>query len=165
MPNTLSGTLVVCLEQALAAPLASCRLADSGARGIKVERPDGGDSARGYDSLVHGDSTYFVWANRGKESVALDLKAPGDMEILLRIIDQADVFTQNFAPGAVDRLGLGSATLLARNPRLITCDISGYGPRSTPRGQGLRPADPGRERCRLGHRNSGRPGANRSVGL
>ncbi|GAA3072798.1 CaiB/BaiF CoA-transferase family protein [Pseudonocardia yunnanensis] len=127
MPNTLSETLVVCLEQALAAPLASCRLADSGARVIKVERPDGGDFARGYDSLVHGDSTYFVWANRGKESVALDLKAPGDLEILLRIIDQADVFIQNLAPGAVDRLGLSSATLRARNPHLITCDISGYG--------------------------------------
>jgi itaconate CoA-transferase len=128
MPNTLSGTLVVCLEHALAAPLASCRLADSGARVIKVEQPGVGDFARGYDRLVHGDSTYFVWANRGKESVALDLKVAGDLEILLRIIDRADVFIQNLTPGAAERLGLGSAELRERNSCLITCDISGYGP-------------------------------------
>ncbi|NGM18681.1 CoA transferase [Roseomonas stagni] len=122
----LSGLLVVAVEQAVAAPWCSCRLADAGARVIKIERREG-DFARGYDRHVQGQSTYFVWLNRGKESLALDLKAPGDRDLLARIVARADVFIQNLAPGALGRLGLDSATLRARHPRLITCDISGYG--------------------------------------
>lgn len=122
----LQGLLVVALEQALAAPVASCRLADAGARVIKLERP-GGDFARHYDAVVHGESTYFTWANRGKESLVVDLKEPEDAALLARILAQADVFIQNLAPGAAERLGFGSNALRARHPRLITCDISGYG--------------------------------------
>ncbi|MGG5822468.1 CaiB/BaiF CoA transferase family protein [Falsiroseomonas sp. HW251] len=124
--SDLSGVLVVAVEQAVAAPYCSCRLADAGARVIKVERREG-DFARGYDRHVKGLSTYFVWLNRGKESIALDLKNPDDLEVLQRIAARADVFIQNLAPGALCRLGLDSATLRARHPRLITCDISGYG--------------------------------------
>ncbi len=124
----LAGLLVVALEQAVAAPYCSSRLADAGARVIKVERPEG-DFARGYDSAVHGESSYFVWINRGKESIALDLKREADLQLLQRIIARADVFIQNLAPGAAQRLGLGSAALRALHPRLITCDISGYGDR------------------------------------
>ena len=126
----LTGLLVVALEQAVAAPYCSSRLADAGARVIKIERPEG-DFARGYDRHVHGESTYFVWINRGKESVALDLKQPQDLAVLERMIVGADVFLQNLAPGAAARLGLGSATLRERHPRLITCDISGYGEHGT----------------------------------
>ena len=122
----LGGVLVVAVEQAVAAPYCSCRLADAGARVIKVERGEG-DFARGYDRHVKGQSTYFVWLNRGKESIALDLKDAADRDVLRRIIAHADVFLQNLAPGALGRLGLDSATLRARHPRLITCDISGYG--------------------------------------
>ena len=122
----LSGILVVSVEQAVAAPLCSCRLADAGARVIKVERPEG-DFARNYDQAVHGQASYFVWLNRGKESVVLDLKAADDLALLRRILARADVFIQNLAPGAADRLGLGSDALRKRHPRLITCDISGYG--------------------------------------
>lgn len=122
----LEGILVVSIEQAVAAPMATCRLADAGARVIKVERPSG-DFARGYDSVVHGEASYFVWLNRGKESLVLDLKAAGDMALLERILAQADVFVQNLAPGATTRMGIGSDTLRERFPRLITCDISGYG--------------------------------------
>lgn len=122
----LQGVLVVALEQAVAAPYCSSRLADAGARVIKVERPEG-DFARGYDRAVHGESSYWVWTNRGKESIALDLKAPDDLALLQRMLNRADVFIQNLAPGATARLGIGSATLRARHPRLITCDISGYG--------------------------------------
>ena len=122
----LAGVLVVALEQAVAAPYCSSRLADAGARVIKVERPEG-DFARGYDKAAHGESSYFVWINRGKESIALNLKAREDMAVLQRLLAQADVFIQNLAPGAADRLGIGSATLRAQHPRLITCDISGYG--------------------------------------
>lgn len=122
----LSGILVIALEQAAAAPLATCRLADAGARVIKIERP-GGDFARGYDAVVNGESSYFVWLNRGKESVVLDLKQPDDLVLLKRMVARADVFVQNLAPGATERLGIGSAELRARYPRLITCDISGYG--------------------------------------
>ncbi len=122
----LEGLLVVSLEQAVAAPYASCKLADAGARVVKVERPEG-DFARGYDSLVEGQSAYFVWLNRGKESVALDLKSEPDRALLRAIVAEADVFIQNFAPGAVDRLGLGAAELCAHHPRLIYCSISGYG--------------------------------------
>jgi crotonobetainyl-CoA:carnitine CoA-transferase CaiB-like acyl-CoA transferase len=122
----LEGVLVVSLEQAVAAPYASAKLADAGARVIKVERPEG-DFARGYDHLVHGESAYFVWLNRGKESLCLDLKSPGDLALMQAILSRADVFIQNLAPGAAIRLGLGAAELMARNPRLIVCSISGYG--------------------------------------
>ena len=122
----LDGITVVALEQAVAAPYASGRLADAGARVIKIER-DEGDFARGYDSLVNGESAYFVWLNRGKESVRLDVKNPDDHAILDRMIAKADVFIQNLAPGAAARLGFGADALLARFPRLIHCSISGYG--------------------------------------
>jgi crotonobetainyl-CoA:carnitine CoA-transferase CaiB-like acyl-CoA transferase len=122
----LEGLLVVSLEQAVAAPYASCKLADAGARVVKVERPEG-DFARGYDSLVEGQSAYFVWLNRGKESVALDLKTEADRAVLRAMLAEADVFIQNLAPGAVDRLGLGAAELCALHPRLVYCSISGYG--------------------------------------
>jgi crotonobetainyl-CoA:carnitine CoA-transferase CaiB-like acyl-CoA transferase len=122
----LSGVLVVALEQAVAAPYCSSRLADAGARVIKIERPEG-DFARGYDRAVHGESSYFVWINRGKESITLDLRDPHDHAQLCALIAAADVFIQNLAPGATDRLGLGSSTLRERHARLITCDISGYG--------------------------------------
>ncbi|MEU5891168.1 CaiB/BaiF CoA-transferase family protein [Streptomyces sp. NPDC047461] len=123
----LSGITVVSLEQAVAAPYATRQLADLGARVIKVERPGGGDFARRYDTTVHGHSSYFVWLNRSKESLTLDLKDPRGLEILHRLLDDADVFVQNLAPGAVDRLGLGTDTLTERWPRLIPCTISGYG--------------------------------------
>jgi crotonobetainyl-CoA:carnitine CoA-transferase CaiB-like acyl-CoA transferase len=122
----LEGVLVVSLEQAVAAPYASAKLADAGARVIKVERPEG-DFARGYDHLVHGESAYFVWLNRGKESLCLDLKSPADLALMQAMLAEADVFIQNLAPGAAVRLGLGAAELMARNPRLIVCSISGYG--------------------------------------
>jgi len=122
----LEGILVVSLEQAVAAPYASGRLADAGARVIKIERSEG-DFARRYDSMVKGESAYFVWLNRGKESVCLNLKDAGDLAVVNNILAQADVFIQNLAPGAADRLGLGAADLCARFPRLISCSISGYG--------------------------------------
>ncbi len=120
------GIVVVALEQAVAAPYCSSRLADAGARVIKIERPEG-DFARGYDTTVHGESSYFVWINRGKESVALDLRQDQDKAVLRELIAQADVFIQNLAPGAAARLGFGSEALRAAYPRLVTCDISGYG--------------------------------------
>lgn len=122
----LDGILVVALEQAVAAPWCTSRLGDAGARVIKVERPEG-DFARGYDHAVHGESSYFVWINRGKESIALDLKRPAELELLQRMLVRADVLIQNLAPGATARLGIGSDALRQRHPRLITCDISGYG--------------------------------------
>ena len=122
----LQGLLVVALEQAVAAPYCSSRLADAGARVIKIERREG-DFARGYDRTVHGESSYWVWINRGKESIALDVKQPADAALLQNMLATADVFIQNLAPGATQRLGLGSAALRERHPRLITCDISGYG--------------------------------------
>ncbi len=124
--GALDGLLVVALEQAVAAPLASGRLADAGARVIKIERPEG-DFARGYDHVVHGESAYFVWLNRGKESITLDLKQAEDAALLARMVARADVFIQNLAPGAAARLGFESDELRRRYPRLITCDISGYG--------------------------------------
>ncbi len=123
----LQGILVVALEQAVAAPFATRQLADLGARVIKVERRGAGDFARGYDRSVHGQSSYFVWLNRGKESLELDVKEPGDLAVLTELLDRADIFVQNLAPGAADRLGLGPDALLARHPRLITCSVSGYG--------------------------------------
>lgn len=123
----LAGITVVSVEQAVAAPFAARQLGDLGARVIKVERPDGGDFARGYDKAVDGQSAYFVWLNRNKESLSLDLKQEAAREALHRLIGQADVFIQNLAPGAVERLGFGAAALRAKHPRLVTCDISGYG--------------------------------------
>lgn len=126
-PKPLAGLLVVSLEQAVAAPMATLRLAEAGARVIKVERPEG-DFARGYDRAANGEASYFVWLNQGKESVALDLKAPGDMAVMRRMLARADVFVQNLAHGAAARLGLGAAELRAKDPRLVCCDISGFGP-------------------------------------
>lgn len=126
MSKPLDGLLVVSLEQAVAAPYCSSRLADAGARVIKLERPEG-DFARGYDRVVHGESAYFVWLNRGKESIAVDLKQADDLALARRMLARADVFIQNLAPGAAGRLGLGHAGLRTAHPRLITCDISGYG--------------------------------------
>jgi crotonobetainyl-CoA:carnitine CoA-transferase CaiB-like acyl-CoA transferase len=123
----LAGITVVSLEQAVAAPFAARQLGDLGARVIKVERPDGGDFARGYDKAVDGQSAYFVWLNRNKESLSLDLKQAAAREALHRLVERADVFIQNLAPGAVERLGFGAEALRAKQPRLITCDISGYG--------------------------------------
>ena len=126
MPGALDGLLVVSVEQAVAAPYCSARLADAGARVIKIERPEG-DFARGYDGYVHGLSTYFVWLNRGKQSVTLDFKKAEDSALLQRLIGKADVLIQNLAPGAADRAGFGSAAMRAKNKRLITVDVSGYG--------------------------------------
>lgn len=123
----LHGITVVALEQAVAAPFATRQLADLGARVLKVERPRVGDFARGYDETVHGLASYFVWLNRGKESVALDIKDPDDRTLLDDMLACADVFVQNLLPGAVDRLGLDEKTLRERHPRLITCSISSYG--------------------------------------
>jgi len=124
--GALDGILVVALEQAVAAPFCTARLADAGARVIKIERAEG-DFARGYDSVVHGESAYFAWLNRGKESLVLDIKQPDDMALLHKLLARTDVFVQNLAPGAAERAGLGGATLRAHHPRLITVDISGYG--------------------------------------
>jgi len=123
----LDGLLVVSIEQAVAAPYASSRLAEAGARVIKIEKPPAGDFSRKYDSAVHGESTYFVWLNQGKESAVLDFKQPADMHLLRALLRRADVFIQNFAPGAIERAGLHLAELRKENPRLITCSISGYG--------------------------------------
>ncbi|WP_046471871.1 CaiB/BaiF CoA transferase family protein [Allosalinactinospora lopnorensis] len=126
--GALDGVTVVSVEQAVAAPFTTRQLADLGARVIKVERPGTGDFARGYDTTVKGLASHFVWLNRGKESLALDLKDPGDAGILGRLVDRADVFVQNLAPGAAERAGFGAEALHRRNPRLVTCAISGYGP-------------------------------------
>jgi formyl-CoA transferase len=126
MTLPLSGLLVVSLEQAVAAPQATCRLADAGARVIKIERPEG-DFARGYDSYVHGESANFVWLNRGKESVVLDLAKVEDKQLFAAMIAKADVFVQNLKPGAIARLGFPIAELRKQHPRLICCSISGYG--------------------------------------
>lgn len=124
----LDAITVVAVEQAVSAPLATRHLADLGARVIKVERPGVGDFAREYDRSVHGESSYFVWLNRGKESIELDLKDSEDQALLQRIIDVADVFVQNLAPGVAGRLGLSADALRSRRPELIHCSISGYGP-------------------------------------
>lgn len=122
----LTGLLVVSMEQAVAAPTCSAKLADAGARVIKIERAEG-DFARGYDAACNGMSTYFVWLNRGKESICLDIKQPRDKALLTSLLEKADVFIQNLAPGAMGRAGFGSKELRERHPRLITVDISGYG--------------------------------------
>jgi crotonobetainyl-CoA:carnitine CoA-transferase CaiB-like acyl-CoA transferase len=122
----LDGIFVLALEQAVAAPYASGRLADAGARVVKVERPEG-DFARGYDRYVQGNSAYFVWLNRGKESIRLDMKAAADKALFARMLAKADVFIQNLAPGAIERLGFPVEELRKQYPRLIICSISGYG--------------------------------------
>ena len=125
MPN-LEKLLVVSLEQAVAAPLCSGRLADAGARVIKIER-EGGDFARNYDEVVRGESAYFVWLNRGKESLVLDIKNPKDADVLRKLISRADVFIQNLLPGASTRAGFESSLLREENTGLIPSDFSGYG--------------------------------------
>lgn len=125
--HPLEGITVVALEQAVAAPFASRQLADLGARVVKIERPVCGDFARGYDQTVKGLSSHFVWLNRSKQSLTLNVKDERASQIMSALLEQADVFIQNLAPGAADRLGLGSARLRARFPRLIICNISGYG--------------------------------------
>jgi itaconate CoA-transferase len=124
----LEGITVVALEQVIAGPFATRQLAELGARVVKIERPAGGDPARSYDRTVNGLSSHFVWVNRSKESLALDVKHPESKAILDRLIAKADVFLQNLAPGAVERLGLGAVELRKKHPRLIWCGISGYGP-------------------------------------
>src|SRR5207244_1081184 len=128
MSGPLEGLLVVALEQAVAVPFATRQLADLGARVIKIERPGDGDFARGYDRSVLGQASYFVWLNRGKESVQLDVKSDSGAEALAALLAGADVFVQNLGPGAAERLGLGAEELLARHPRLICGTVSGYGP-------------------------------------
>ncbi|MEV6026508.1 CaiB/BaiF CoA-transferase family protein [Streptomyces sp. NPDC052036] len=127
LPLPLEGLTVVAVEQAVSAPFATRQLADLGARVIKVERIDGGDFARGYDTAARGLASHFVWCNRGKESIALDLKDPRGLAVVRRLIADADVFVQNLAQGAAARLGLDAATLCAAHPRLVAVDISGYG--------------------------------------
>ena len=124
----LHGITVVALEQVIAGPFCTRQLAELGARVIKIERPSAGDAARGYDATVQGMSSHFVWVNRSKESLALDVKHPAAKPILEKLLAKADVFVQNLAPGAAQRLGLGAAELRAKHPRLIWCGISGYGP-------------------------------------
>ncbi len=123
----LEGVKIVSVEQAVAAPLASRQLADFGARVIKIERPEGGDFARAYDHKVRGMSSWFVWLNRSKQSLTLDLKSPEAAEIVRKLTADTDVFIHNLAPGAADRAGLKSEVMLSRNHRLIVCEISGYG--------------------------------------
>lgn len=123
----LAGIRVVALEQAVAGPLCTRHLADLGADVIKIERPEGGDFARRYDTAVKGESSYFIWLNRNKRSLTLNVKHEAANDILHRLLSTADVFVQNFGPGAIDRLGLSAATLRERYPRLVICSISGYG--------------------------------------
>jgi crotonobetainyl-CoA:carnitine CoA-transferase CaiB-like acyl-CoA transferase len=123
----LDGVTVVALEQAVAAPLATRNLADLGARVIKVERVDGGDFARGYDHVVHGTGAHFVWLNRGKESIAVDLKTAEGRAVVRRLVERADVLVQNLAPGAAERLGLGAGELRSARPELVVVSLSGYG--------------------------------------
>jgi crotonobetainyl-CoA:carnitine CoA-transferase CaiB-like acyl-CoA transferase len=124
----LDGIRVVALEQAVAAPFCSRQLADMGADVVKVERPDGGDMARGYDGALNGVSAYFAWLNRGKRSIVLDLKRARDLEAFSRLLARADVFIHNLVPGAVERLGFGYEGMRQTHPRLIWCGLSGYGP-------------------------------------
>jgi itaconate CoA-transferase len=127
----LAGITIVAMEQAVSAPMCTRVLADFGARVIKIENPKGGDFARDYDDVVNGPgglAAHFVWANRGKESVTLDLKSPAGMDVLHRLLDRADAFVSNLAPGSTARLGLGSADLAVRHPKVIPVEIDGYGP-------------------------------------
>ena len=161
----LKGLTVVTLEHAIAAPFATRQLADLGARVIKIERPGVGDFARGYDERVRGLASHFVWTNRSKESLTLDVKHPEAAEVLERLVlEKADVVVQNLAPGAAARLGLGYEALAAKKPAIIVCDISGYGAeRPVSRQEGLRPADPERGGLRVGHRHARRAVQGRPV--
>src|SRR5688572_20870126 len=123
----LSGLLVADFSRVLAGPFATMMLADLGARVVKVERPGAGDDTRGYGPFLDGRSLYFARVNRGKESVALDLKDPGDLAVARELARRADVVVENYRPGVMERLGLGPAALLAANPRLVYCSISGFG--------------------------------------
>jgi crotonobetainyl-CoA:carnitine CoA-transferase CaiB-like acyl-CoA transferase len=125
-PRPLDGLFVVSIEQAVAAPLCTLRLADAGARVVKIERPEG-ETARNYDSTVEGVSAYFVWLNRGKESAVLDLKKEPDLHLLHKMVGKADILVQNLAPGAIDRLGLSRKDIARNFPRLIAVNIVGYG--------------------------------------
>ena len=127
MSLPLDGITVVTVEQAVAAPLATRNLADLGARVIKVERVDGGDFARSYDHVVHGTGAHFVWLNRGKESIAVDLKTSEGCAVVQRLAARADVFVQNLAPGAAERLGLGAGELRSSRPQLVVASLSGFG--------------------------------------
>jgi len=127
MTRPLDGITVISLEHAIAAPFCTRQLADLGARVIKVERPGAGDFARAYDARVAGEASHFVWVNRSKESLTLDLKQPAALDVLQELLADADVLVQNLAPGAAARMGLGAEALQAKHPRLIVCDISGYG--------------------------------------
>lgn len=127
MTRPLDGITVISLEHAIAAPFCTRQLADLGARVVKVERPEVGDFARAYDARVGGEASHFVWVNRSKESLTLDLKQPAALAVLQELLADADVLVQNLAPGAAARMGLGAEALQARHPRLIVCDISGYG--------------------------------------
>ena len=164
MPLPLEGLLVISMDQAVAAPLCACRLADAGARVIKIERPEG-DFARGYDSLAQGESAYFVWLNRGKESVVLDLIKAEDKALLERMLAKADVFIQNLKPGAVGEAGLFHR---APAPRLSEADLlldhRLRRERAFREPQILRPSGAGGERACLGDRQSRGPGPRRRVG-
>ena len=160
----LEGLLVVSLEQAVAAPTCSCRLADAGARVIKIERPEG-DFARGYDSLARGESAYFVWLNRGKESVVLDLTKADDKALLEKMLAKADVFIQNLKPGAIAQARLCDRTAAARLSEAdLLLDLGLRRERPLRDAQVLRPAGAGRERARLGDRRPGGPCPRRRVG-
>ena len=124
--GTLEGLLVISLEQAVAAPFVSSRLADAGARVIKIERVEG-DFARNYDDVVHGHSAYFVWLNRGKESIAMDLRQPSELSLLKSMLEKSDVLIENFKTGSLQKIGLDLTEIRKKNPKLITCSISGYG--------------------------------------
>ena len=155
---------VVALEQAVAAPFCTRHLADLGADVVKIERPDGGDFGRRYDTVVNGMSSYFVWLNRGKRSLTLDVKSEGGRGLLGRLLARADVFIQNLGPGVAERLGLERTALRERYPRLIVCETLGLrhdGP--VPRPQGVRSAAPGRERPDLDDRLAGRAGQDRHL--
>ncbi len=124
--DILDDLLVISLEQAVAAPFVSSRLADAGARVIKIERPEG-DFARHYDDVVKGQSAYFVWLNRGKESIAMDLRQPSEIRLLKSILERADVLIENFKTGSLQKVGIDLKESRKTNPKLITCSISGYG--------------------------------------
>ncbi len=157
MRPPLEGITVVALEQAVAVPFATRQLADLGARVIKIERPGHGDFARGYDTTVRGMASHFVWLNRSKESLTLDLKTPEAREVIGRLLASADVFVQNLAPGAAERLGLGVSTLRSKYPRLIVSSLSGYGSTGPYAAKkAYRPAGAGRNGTRVDHRLSRR---------
>ena len=159
----LDGITVVTLEHAIAAPFCTRQLADLGARVIKVERPGSGDFARSYDERVKGQASHFVWSNRSKESLTLDVKHAEAQQVLAQLLAQADVLVQNLAPGAAARLGLSFEALHAQHPRLIVCHLGLRRRRSVPRQEGLRPADPERVGLPVDHRLARRAGQGRML--